>query len=73
MIKALLKPTLGLTIGLLAMGCSSTGLLLTAPTLSYQNTSPRTRELSDDESKQWGHLDLLQDTVPGMSVNRDYE
>ena len=73
MIKALLKPTLGLTIGLLAMGCSSTGLLLTAPTLSYQNTSPRTRELSDDESKQWGHLDLLQDTVPGMSVNRAYE
>lgn len=72
MIKALLKPSLGLTIGLLAMGCSSTGLL-TAPTLTYQNTSPRTRELSDSESKQWGHLDLLRDTVPGMSVNRAYE
>lgn len=72
MIKALLKPTLGLTLGLLAMGCSSTGLL-TAPTLSYQNTTPRTRELSDSEAKQWGHLDLLRDTVPGMSVNRAYE
>lgn len=72
MIKALLKPTLCLTLGLLAMGCSSTGLL-TAPTLSYQNTTPRTRELSDSEAKQWGHLDLLRDTVPGMSVNRAYE
>ena len=72
MIKALIKPTLGLTIGLLAMGCNSTGLL-TAPPLSYQNTTPRTRVLSDTESKQWGHLDLHRDTVPGMSVNRAYE
>lgn len=72
MIKALFKPTLGLTIGLLAMGCSSTGLL-TAPTLTYQNTIPRTRELSESESKQWGHLDLQHDTIPGMSVNRAYE
>jgi subtilisin family serine protease len=29
--------------------------------------------LSDSEAKQWGHLDLLTDTVPGMSVHRAYE
>ena len=72
MIRAYLRPLAGLTIGLVAMGCSSSGLL-TAPSLSYQSTSPRTSALSDLEAKQWGHLDLLRDTVPGMSVHRAYE
>lgn len=66
------KSLAGLSIGLLAMGCSSTAVI-TAPPISYTNTSPRVSELSESESKRWGHLDLVSDTVPGMSVDRAYD
>ena len=29
-------------------------------------------ELTEDEKKNWGHLDLLKDTIPGMAVDRAY-
>ncbi|MES2487618.1 MAG: peptidase S8, partial [Bacteroidota bacterium] len=29
--------------------------------------------ISDDQEKRWSHLDLLTDTIPGMSVDRAYE
>ncbi|WP_026950736.1 S8 family peptidase [Algoriphagus mannitolivorans] len=61
----------GLTVGLLAMGCSSS-TLFTAPSISYTGTSSKTAQLSEKEAMQWGHLDLQKDTIPGMSVNRAY-
>lgn len=61
----------GLGLGLLVMGCNSS-LVLTAPPISYTNTSPKVAELSDQQSRHWGHLDLQKDTVPGMSVDRAY-
>lgn len=66
------KSLIGLSFGLLAMGCSSTAVI-TAPPISYTNTSPRISALSESESERWGHLDLIQDTVPGMSVDRAYD
>jgi subtilisin family serine protease len=69
--KSLFKSLASLSIGLLAMGCSSTAVI-TAPPISYSDTTPRTSELSESESQRWGHLDLIQDTVPGMSVDRAY-
>ncbi|MFP9097431.1 S8 family peptidase [Flavobacterium sp. RHBU_24] len=39
-------------------------------------TTPLTEKkakLSDADEKRWSHLDLLKDTVPGMSVDRVYE
>lgn len=65
------KSLAGLSIGLLAMGCSSNAVI-TAPPISYSNTTSRISELSEAESQRWGHLDLIQDTVPGMSVDRAY-
>lgn len=70
--KSLFKSLASLSIGLLAMGCSSTAVI-TAPPLSYTNISPRISELSENETRRWGHLDLVKDTVPGMSVDRAYE
>ncbi len=69
--KSLFKSLAGLSIGLLAMGCSSTAVI-TAPPISYTNTTPRTSELSESESMRWSHLDMVKDTVPGMSVDRAY-
>lgn len=70
--KSLFKSLAGLSIGLLAMACSSTAVI-TAPPISYTNTSPRISELTESQAQRWGHLDLIQDTVPGMSVDRAYD
>lgn len=72
MIKSLSKSLVGLNFGLLVMGCS-TSAVITAPPLSYSNISPRISELSENEARRWGHLDLAKDTVPGMSVDRAYD
>ncbi|WP_111669039.1 S8 family peptidase [Algoriphagus litoralis] len=69
--KSLFNSLAGLSIGLLATGCSSTAVI-TAPPITYTNTTPRTSELSESESMRWSHLDMVKDTVPGMSVNRAY-
>ena len=71
MIKSKIQILAGLGIGLLVMGCNSS-LVLTAPPISYTNSSPKVAELSDQQSRHWGHLDLQKDTIPGMSVDRAY-
>jgi cell wall-associated protease len=70
--RSLLNSLAGLSLGLLVMGCSSSAII-TAPPISYANTAPRISELSDAQSKRWGHLDLVRDTVPGMSIDRVYD
>jgi len=72
MIKSLSKTLAGLSFWMLVMGCS-TSAVITAPPISYSNISPRVSELSDSETRRWGHLDLIRDTVPGMSVDRAYD
>ncbi len=71
MIKSFAKSLAGLSLGLLVMGCSTTAVI-TAPPIVYANVSPRISDLSKSEKQRWGHLDLVQDTVPGMSVDRAY-
>jgi cell wall-associated protease len=71
MIKSKIQILAGLGIGLIVMGCNSS-LVLTAPPISYTNSSPKVAELSDQQSRHWGHLDLQKDTIPGMSVDRAY-
>ena len=71
MIRSKIQILAGLGIGLLVMGCNSS-LVLTAPPINYTNTSPKIAELSDQQSRHWGHLDLQKDTIPGMSVDRAY-
>ncbi|TDQ17180.1 subtilase family protein [Algoriphagus boseongensis] len=62
----------GLSIGLFAMGCSSSSLVVNAPLLNPQITTSRVSDLDEEEVSKWGHLDLEKDTVPGMSVDRAY-
>lgn len=62
----------GLGIGLAFMGCTSTNLL-TAPPLTISSNQLRNTPLNELEEKRWGHLDLIRDTVPGMSVDRAYD
>ncbi len=56
---------------LLGMACSSTAQL-SPPTSASLSASSRTQPLTEKESLRWSHLDPIQDTVPGMSVDRAY-
>ena len=68
------RPLLGaLTLAALVLsGCGSTTLVST-PIENIDTVPLKVSELSEEASKRWGHADLMQDTVPGMSVDRAYE
>ena len=51
--------------------CGSTAILST-PIENIDNTPLKISELSESEKHTWGHLDLVKDTIPGMSVNKAY-
>ncbi|MEP0713246.1 MAG: S8 family peptidase, partial [Algoriphagus sp.] len=71
MIKSNFKLVASLGIGLIVMGCN-TSSLITAPPITYPSNSPKTAELTEQQAKHWGHLDLQKDTIPGMSIDRAY-
>ncbi|CAZ95732.1 S8 family peptidase [Zobellia galactanivorans] len=65
------RPLLGLSAGLLLMGCGSTALVST-PIANIDTTPLKISDLTDAQKKNWGHLDLVADTIPGMSVDKAY-
>lgn len=60
------------TLSLLGMGCATTAQLNPPNSASLSNV-PRVRPLTEKEMLRWSHLDPIQDTVPGMSVERAYK
>ena len=52
-------------------GCGSTAILQTQVE-NIDNIPIKVSELSESELKEWSHMDLIRDTVPGMSVERAY-
>lgn len=65
------KSILGLTSALLFMSCGSTALVST-PVENIDTSPLKIADLTDVEKKNWGHLDLASDTIPGMSVDKAY-
>jgi subtilisin family serine protease len=61
-----------LIAGIVFSGCGSTALVST-PIENIDTVPLKVTELSETESKRWGHADLVSDTIPGMSVDRAYE
>ncbi|MGI9545794.1 MAG: S8 family serine peptidase [Flavobacteriaceae bacterium] len=53
-------------------GCGST-VLVTTPVENIDSVPLKISELTEEEKKSWGHLDLVSDTIPGMSVNKAYD
>lgn len=62
---------LSIAAGLL-IGCASGPKIESQPIPSLNSANAKTVELSDNELKSWGSKDLVQDTIPGMSVDRAY-
>ena len=53
------------------VGCGATTLVST-PVENIDTIPLKVAELSETEKKNWGHADLLADTIPGMSVDKAY-
>lgn len=56
----------------LILNCGSAKILST-PIENIDNTPIKFNDLSEIEEQNWSHLDLIKDTIPGMSVNKAYE
>lgn len=58
--------------GTLFLGCGSASDILSTPIENIDTSPLKVTELTDAEAKNWGHLDLVNDTIPGMSVDKAY-
>lgn len=58
--------------GLLLVGCGATTLVST-PIASIDTIPLKVSELTDVQKQSWGHSDLINDTIPGMSLDKAYD
>ena len=63
---------LGFSASILLMGCGATALVST-PVENIDTVPLKVSDLTENEKKNWGHLDLVTDTIPGMSVDKAYK
>ncbi len=67
-----IKPLyLSATFALALAGCGS-AKMVSAPVESIDKMPLKTTPLAEKDLKRWSHLDLVKDTVPGMSVDKAY-
>lgn len=55
------------------VGCGGTGGLILTPVENIDAVPLKVSDLTEAEKKNWGHLDLASDTIPGMSVDKAYD
>lgn len=68
----IIKPfSLLVLLTILLNGCGSANVLST-PIENIDNTPIKISELTTKEKNTWSHLDLVKDTIPGMSVDKAY-
>ncbi|MGB5646276.1 S8 family peptidase [Muriicola sp.] len=60
-----------LSLSLLVVSCGSTNIVAT-PIENIDAIPLKVSPLTEVQKKQWGHADLLTDTIPGMSVDKAY-
>ncbi len=62
-----------LTYFSLALALALTGCSATKVTMYNVDTLPvKKAKITDEQMKRWSHLDVLTDTIPGMSVDKAY-
>jgi subtilisin family serine protease len=59
-------------IAVLLSNCGAAPIIST-PIENIDTTPLKEKELTEIEKQTWGHLDLVKDTIPGMSVDRSYD
>lgn len=68
-----LKKVTGLVFASGLMISCASGPKIDATALTNNSVDSKKSSLSEDARQSWSHLDLKQDTIPGMSVNRAYD
>ena len=53
-----------LTLAISLIGCGGTGGLILTPVENIDATPLKVSELTTKEKQNWGHLDLVADTIP---------
>lgn len=56
----------------LMYSCGSTAPILSTPIENIDQTPVKLSELSETEEEHWSHLDLVKDTIPGVSLDKAY-
>ena len=56
----------------LLLSCGSAKILST-PVENVDNSPIKIVKLNETEEKVWSHLELVRDTIPGMSINKAYD
>ncbi len=56
----------------LFIACGSTSNILSTPIENIDTSPLKVTNLTEAEEKNWGHLDLVSDTIPGMAVDKAY-
>ena len=71
----LLKPIyLSAALAFALTSCGGAKIATSHHAITDVNNLPkRTTALSESQLQRWSHLDILRDTVPGMSVDRAYD
>ncbi|UYW01034.1 S8 family peptidase [Flavobacterium agricola] len=59
-------------LSLALASCTTTSKLPTTYVDKYDKVPLKNAPLAENDLKRWSHLDLVKDTVPGMSVDRAY-
>lgn len=72
MTRSIFKTLFGLSTAALFTACGAT-TLVTTPIENIDTTPLKVSDLTEAEKKNWGHLDLVKDTIPGMSVDKAYK
>src|SRR5690606_24794449 len=69
-----LKPFLVFGLALALTGCSSTAPGLVSTPIENIDAIPlKVSDLTDTQLQGWGGADLINDTIPGMSVQKAYD
>ncbi|SFC96729.1 S8 family peptidase [Algibacter pectinivorans] len=59
-------------LAVLISGCGGVAPVLSTPVENIDSSPLKVSALTDAEAHNWGHLDLVKDTIPGMSVDKAY-
>ena len=59
---------LSLALALALTGCSTTKVVM----YNVDKLPVKKEKITDDQLKRWSHLDIITDTIPGMSVDKAY-
>jgi subtilisin family serine protease len=59
-------------LALLLASCGGVSQMVSTPVENIDAIQTKTTKLTENELQRWSHLDLVKDSVPGMSVDKAF-